>query len=70
LLSLSAQMFGLLASFAIFYDYNLKTTLSNCVEIKKIDTKKIMVNSNVSTSLLSETKNIFNKDLLVYNKFL
>ena len=70
LLSLSAQMFGLLASFAIFYNYNLKNTLSNCVEINKINTKKIMINSNVSTLLLSETKNIFSKDLLVYSKFL
>jgi len=66
-LSLGAQISGLLFSFSLFYNYNIKNTLTNFVEVKKIRTKKLVINleeANDSTDLVEKT---FNDETLVYS---
>lgn len=61
LLTLGAQLFGLLISLSLFYYYSISTSLSNFIEIKKFRTKKITKNTNIITTI--------DKDLM-YNLWL
>jgi len=46
LLSLGAQIFGLLVSFSMFYYYNIEKTIPLYIETKKFRTKKIQTGSD------------------------
>ena len=48
----------------------MKNTLPNCVEVKKIRNKKLSKGSDKAKSVSNSIKEILDKDLLVYNKFL
>lgn len=51
LLTLGAQLFGLLISLCLFYYYSISASLSNFIEIKKFRTKKITKNTNAVTTI-------------------
>lgn len=51
LLTLGAQLFGLLISLYFFYYYSISTSIANFIEIKKLRTKKLLKNSNLVTTV-------------------
>ena len=51
LLTLGAQLFGLLISLYFFYYYSISTSISNFIEIKKLRTKKINKNTKLVTTI-------------------
>ena len=51
LLTLGAQIFGLLISFYFFYYYTITKSLTSCTEIKKLRTKKLAKNNNIITKI-------------------
>ena len=51
LLTLGAQLFGLLISLYFFYYYSISTSISNFIEIKKFRTKKINKNTSLVTTI-------------------
>ena len=55
ILTVGAQIFGLLTTLYLFYYYNISTTIPHFIEIKKIRTKKLMKNKKFITTI--------NKDL-------
>nr|YP_010047254.1 ATPase subunit 8 [Eucampia zodiacus]QPJ79934.1 ATPase subunit 8 [Eucampia zodiacus] len=55
LLTLGAQVFGLLLSLSLFYYYTISVTIPYFIEIKKFRTKKLTKNSELVTNI--------NKDL-------
>ena len=66
MLSLGAQISGLLFSFSLFYTYNMKNTLPNSIEVKKFRNKKLSINSNKTNEVSNSIKTEFDKDLLIY----
>ena len=57
LLTLGAQIFGLLISLYFFYSYSISTSIANFIEVKKFRTKKLTKNNlivnNVEKDLTS-----------------
>ena len=51
LLTLGAQLFGLLISLYFFYYYSISTSIANFIEIKKLRTKKLLKNSSLVTTV-------------------
>ena len=51
LLTLGAQLFGLLISLYFFYYYSISTSIGNFIEIKKFRTKKINKNTSLVTTI-------------------
>ena len=70
LLTLGAQIFGLLISLFIFYYYSISTSIANFIEVKKLRSKKI----NKNTSLITGIEKDLNYNLWIigycYIKFL
>ena len=64
LLTLGAQIFGLLISLVFFYYYSMSTSISNFIEVKKVRNKKINKNSKIITEI--ETDLSFNLWLISY----
>ena len=67
LLSLGAQISGLLFSFSFFYIYNMKNTLPNFIEVKKIRSKKLYVNLNKANDTSSSVQKTFNNETVIFN---
>ena len=67
LLSLGAQISGLLYSFSFFYIYNMKNTLPNFVEVKKIRSKKLYVNLNEANDTSNSVEKTFNNETVIFN---
>jgi hypothetical protein len=65
LLTLGAQLFGLLISLSLFYYYTISTSLSNFIEIKKFRTKKINKNTQLVTTVDKDLK--YNLWLISYS---
>ncbi len=57
LLTLGAQLFGLLISLYFFYYYSISTSISNFIEIKKFRTKKINQNTESLTLVDKDLNN-------------
>lgn len=51
LLTLGAQVFGLLISLYFFYYYSVTTSISNFIEIKKFRTKKLQNNKKLISTI-------------------
>ena len=51
LLTIGAQIFGLLISFSVFYYYGITKSLISFTEIKKLRTKKLTKNNNLVTKI-------------------
>nr|YP_010377334.1 ATPase subunit 8 [Helicotheca tamesis]QYB23021.1 ATPase subunit 8 [Helicotheca tamesis] len=47
IITLGAQIFGLLVTLAIFYYYNIKVVIPKFIEIKKFRTKKLKKNNSL-----------------------
>ena len=45
ILTLGAQIFGLLISLYFFYSYSISTSITNFIEVKKFRTKKLEKNT-------------------------
>ena len=56
LLTLGAQLFGLLISLYFFYYYSISTSISNFIEIKKFRNKKINQNTELLVLVNKELK--------------
>ena len=51
LLTLGAQLFGLLISLYFFYYYSISTSISNFIEIKKFRSKKLNKNTELVNTI-------------------
>ena len=51
LLTLGAQLFGLLVSLGLFYYYSISTSICNFIEIKKFRTKKLKKNTSLISTI-------------------
>ena len=51
LLTLGAQIFGLLISLYFFYSYSVSTSIANFIEVKKFRTKKLNKNNLVVNNI-------------------
>ena len=56
LLTIGAQIFGLLLSFSFFYYYSLTKSLTSFIEIKKLRSKKIINNTRLVTKIDKDLK--------------
>ena len=56
LLTLGAQIFGLLISFYFFYYYAITTSLTSCIAIKKLRSKKLTKNNSIITKIDKDLK--------------
>ena len=59
LLTLGAQIFGLLISLYFFYSYSISTSIANFIEVKKFRTKKLAKN----TALVNKIEKDLNYNL-------
>nr|YP_316601.1 ATPase subunit 8 [Thalassiosira pseudonana]AAZ99408.1 ATPase subunit 8 [Thalassiosira pseudonana] len=58
ILTLGAQVFGLLITLSFFYYFSINTVIPNFIEVKKFRTKKIIKNTkSISTTNLDLTNN-------------
>ena len=58
ILTLGAQLSGLLVTLSLFYYFNIKTVIPTFIEVKKFRTKKLIKNANnISTINLDLTNN-------------
>lgn len=51
ILTLGAQIFGLLISLYFFYAYSISTSITNFIEVKKFRTKKFTNNNTIITKI-------------------
>ena len=70
LLSLGAQVFGLLVSFSIFYYFNIEKTIPLFAETKKFRIKKLQLSSNKLDLIDSNLEMIKTEDSNNYKKFI
>nr|QYC61952.1 ATPase subunit 8 [Guinardia striata] len=70
LLSLGAQVFGLLVSFSIFYYYNIEKTIPLYTETKKFRLKKLQVSSKKINLIDSKLSMIKTEDSNNYKNFI
>ena len=70
LLSLGAQVFGLLVSFSIFYYYNIEKTIPLYTETKKFRLKKLQVSSKKINLIDSKLNMIKAEDSNKYKNFI
>lgn len=56
ILTIGAQLFGLLTIFYFFYYYSINTVLPQFIEIKKFRTKKMTKNSKLITTITNDVK--------------
>ena len=63
LLTLGAQLFGLLISLYFFYYYSISTSITNFIEIKKFRSKKL----NKNTKLVNTIEKDLNYNLWQIN---
>ncbi|MBG7630970.1 MAG: hypothetical protein IZT56_11130 [Bacteroidetes bacterium] len=58
ILTLGAQVFGLLITLSFFYYFNISVVIPSFIEVKKFRTKKLIKNTNsISTMTLDLTNN-------------
>jgi hypothetical protein len=58
ILTLGAQVFGLLSTLAFFYYFNITVVIPNFIEVKKFRTKKLVKNvTSISTMSLELVNN-------------
>ena len=70
LLSLGAQIFGLLISFSYFYYYNIKNVIPLYVEAKKFRNKKLLTGSLKIKDVSYKFEKIIKEDLKVYTNLI
>ena len=70
LLSLGAQVFGLLVSFSLFYYYNIEKTIPLYTETKKFRLKKLQVSSKKINLIDSKLNMIKIEDSNNYKNFI
>ena len=66
ILTLGAQVFGLLITLSFFYYFSITTVIPNVIEVKKFRTKKIIKNTN---SISAMHLDIINNKKLIVNSY-
>ena len=66
ILTLGAQVFGLLTTLSFFYYFSITTVIPNVIEVKKFRTKKIIKNTN---TILSMNLDLTNNKKLIDNSY-
>ncbi len=66
ILTLGAQVFGLLITLSFFYYFSITTVIPNVIEVKKFRTKKIIKNTN---TILSMNLDLTNNKKLIDNSY-
>lgn len=66
ILTLGAQVFGLLITLSLFYYFSITIAIPNFIEVKKFRTKKIIKNTN---SVSSMNLDIINNKKLIVNSY-
>ena len=66
ILTLGAQVFGLLTTLSFFYYFSITTVIPNVIEVKKFRTKKIIKNTN---SISAMHLDIINNKKLIVNSY-
>ena len=69
ILSLGAQIYGLLFSFLLFYYFNIKITIPSYIESKKFRNKKINTNHNFVDIITNSFNNNIFKNNINYIKY-
>lgn len=70
ILTLGAQVFGLLITLSLFYYFSMRVAIPNFIELKKFRTKKIIKNTNYIS--LTNLDIVNNRKLIVnsYKQFM
>ena len=66
ILILSSQIFGLLVSLCLFYNYSITNVIQSYTEIKKFRTKKLVKHTS---SINNNEKSLINNLWLLNNKY-
>ena len=66
ILTLGAQVFGLLITLYFFYYFSITTVIPNVIEVKKFRTKKIIKNTNTISSM---NLDLINNKKLIDNSY-
>ena len=66
ILTLGAQVFGLLTTLSFFYYFSITTVIPNVIEVKKFRTKKIIKNTNTISSM---NLDLINNKKLIDNSY-
>ncbi len=66
ILTLGAQVFGLLITLSFFYYFSITTVIPNVIEVKKFRTKKIIKNTNTISSM---NLDLINNKKLIDNSY-
>ena len=70
IITLGAQVFGLLITLSVFYYYSINVTIPQFIEIKKFRTKKLRTNNDLVSKINNDLVSNLWLKTYCYKKFL